>query len=85
MYLADTLAHEIVHIWQARLLGGRPVLLRLINTETPALTASGFDKYYYPSGFPLPAPNRLPGSAPLEGIAARFGKQGAILHRAAIW
>src|SRR5690606_2055710 len=83
--VADTLAHEVAHIWQARLLGGRSVLLRLINIETPARAAGGFDKYYHPAEFPLPAPNRLPGAATLEGIARRLGKQGAILHGAAVW
>jgi hypothetical protein len=83
--LADTLAHEIAHIWQASLLGGRSALLRLINIETPARAASGFKKYYHPAGFSLPAPNRLPGAATLEGIAKRFGTQGATLHEAALW
>jgi hypothetical protein len=84
---ADTLAHEISHVYQARIMRlGREKMLQLINIEIDANVEAGIrDKYWYPSGFPLPEPNRLPGIVPLECISARFGKTGAQLWRAAIF
>jgi len=83
--VAGWIAHEVAHVWQARLLGGWSALSNLISIETEARAASGFAKYGYPAGFNLPAPNRLPGAASLEGIADRFGDQGKSLHRAVVW
>jgi hypothetical protein len=83
--VAGWIAHEVAHVWQSRLLGGWSVLRDLIKIETEARAASGFAKYGYPEGFNLPAPNRLPGAASLEGIADRFGDQGKSLHRAVVW
>ena len=76
-WVADTLAHEISHIWENRLLAiNREKMLKLINIETAARHEAGFGRQWFPRNFGLPAPNRLPGIAPLEGISARFGEEG---------
>jgi len=84
--VADTLAHEISHIYQARILRVGPTKMgQLINIETTANRTRGVEKYYYPDSFNLPRPNRLPGAVSLEGIASRFGAEGQRLWKAAIW
>jgi hypothetical protein len=79
-WVADTLAHETSHIWQSRIMRvNRAKMLKLINIETAANREAGVHREWFPRNFGLPAPNRLPGIAPLEGISARFGKEGGRL------
>jgi len=76
-WVADTLAHEISHIWQNRLLNVDIEKMRkLVGIETAARHEAGFGRQWFPRNFGLPAPNRLPGIAPLEGIGARVGQEG---------
>lgn len=71
--LAD-LAHEIGHIWQARLLGGYESLAEMHAVEREAYGGSQLGMSYVPpclSGL-LPNPGILPGVVSLEAMANLF-------------